>query len=266
MKPPFWSHWLKIFAIILFGVVSASAAWAAAPTAAALAGFDSYAAKVEARLAQQHSLPSTFLALGDEIRLHQGDPVVEELTPSGGGELPGALLHDWRGTAFVPGATAADFERVMEDFGAYPRMYAPQVVSARVLGREDDHFQVLMRIRQQHVITVVMDAAYDVRFGQLDALHGYSISRSTKIDEIASPGTRSEHALSAKDGHGFLWRMNTYWSYVQQDGGLYIQIESISLSRSIPTGLGWVIGPFVESVPSDSLEFTLKKTCEALRK
>ena len=45
--------------------------------------------------------------------------------------------------------------------------------------------------------------------------------------------------------------MNTYWSYEERDGGLYMQIESVSLTRSIPTGLGWAIGPFVESVPRD---------------
>ena len=51
-----------------------------------------------------------------------------------------------------------------------------------------------------------------------------------------------------------------------RDGGLYMQIESISLTRSIPNGFGWVIKPFVESVPRESLEFTLRSTTDALRK
>jgi hypothetical protein len=111
-----------------------------------------------------------------------------------------------------------------------------------------------------------MDTAYDVRFGRLDAERGYSISRSTRIAEVASPGTPSEHILGAGQEHGFLWRQNTYWSYEERDGGLYMQIESVSLSRSIPTGLGWAVRPFVESVPRDSLEFTLRSVCNALRK
>jgi len=60
--------------------------------------------------------------------------------------------------------------------------------------------------------------------------------------------------------------MNTYWSYEERDGGLYMQIESVTLTRSIPTGLAWAVGPFVESIPSESLEFTLRSTCSALRK
>jgi hypothetical protein len=132
--------------------------------------------------------------------------------------------------------------------------------------QQGDHYQATMRVRQQHILTVVMDTTYDVTFGQLDAQQGYSISRSTKISEIGSPGTAKERALSPKEEVGFLWRLSTYWSYEERDGGLYIQIESVSLTRSIPTGLGWLIGPFVESVPRESLEFTLRATRDALKK
>lgn len=266
MKRRFCSCSLGIVAGIGSVLSSASAARAVEPSTQAVAGFDTYVAKVEARLAGERRSPATFFAPEDTRRLRRGDPVVEELTPAGGKALPGALLHDWRGTAFVPGASAADFERLMKDFGAYPRHYAPEVLSARVLARQGERFKVLMRVRQQHVIAVTMDTTYDVQFGSLDARHGTSISRSTRVAEIASPGTRDEHALSAADAHGFLWRLNTYWSYAQQDGGLFIQIESVSLTRSIPAGLGWAIGPFVESIPRDSLEFTLEATCKALRK
>ena len=59
--------------------------------------------------------------------------------------------------------------------------------------------QVMMRVRQKHVITVVMDTAYDVTFARLDVQHGYSISRSTRIAEIDAPGTgRSARSARAK--------------------------------------------------------------------
>jgi len=119
-----------------------------------------------------------------------------------------------------------------------------------------------MRIGQHHVITVVMDTTYDVDFNQLDINHGYSISRSTRISEIGA----SDQALSPAEEHGFLWRLNTYWSYEQRDGGLYLQIEAVSLTRSIPRGLAWAIRPYIESIPRESLEFTLHSACNALRK
>lgn len=176
------------------------------------------------------------------------------------------MLHHWRGTAFAAGARAADFERLMRDFNAYPHNFAPQVLQAKILTQQGDHFQALIRVRQRHVITVVMDTTYDIAFGRLDQQRGYSISRSTQISEIDSPGTARERALNSKEEHGFLWRLDTYWSYEERDGGLTMQIESVSLTRSIPTGLGWAIGPFVESVPRESLEFTLRSVCNALGK
>jgi hypothetical protein len=45
-----------------------------------------------------------------------------------------------------------------------------------------------------------------------------------------------------------------------------VQVESVSLTRSIPTGLGWAIGPYIESIPRDSLAFTLQCICSALQR
>jgi hypothetical protein len=192
--------------------------------------------------------------------------IIEPITPLTGLPLPGALLHDWRGTAFAAGAKAADFERLMRNINAYPQYFSPQVLQAKLITQQGDHLQALMRVRQKHVLTVVLDTSYDITFGRLDAQHGYSISRSTKISEIDSPGSANEHALSPSEEHGFLWRLNSYWTYEERDGGLYLQIESVSLTRSVPTGLNWIIQPFIEKIPRESLEFTLRSTCDALRK
>ncbi len=253
---------------LILGVVPGCFAEGPAPDA--VAAFDSYVRGVELRLGQQHRTADGFFASAASapqsgIRLHRGELIVEQLTPAGGTALPGAMLHHWRGTAFAAGATAADFERLMKGFNDYPQYFSPQVLQARVLTQKDDRLQAMMRVRQRHVITVVMDTTYDVTFGRLDERHGYSISRSTRIAEIDSPGTSRERELRSDEEHGFLWRLNTYWSYEERDGGLYLQIESISLTRSIPRGLGWVVQPFVESVPRESLEFTLRSTCNGLR-
>jgi len=256
----------------------------AEPTPAALSAFNRYASTVEARLARQHLSRSTFLAPPastpqGELRLRQGEqviepvaePVSENLTSStrpalSPSQLPGAMLHHWRGTAFVPGAKAADLERILRDFNAYPQRFSPEVLQARVLTQQGDRLQASMRVRQKHVLTVVMDTTYDIAFGRLDPQHGYSASRSTQIREIDAPGTNQERALDTSEEHGFLWQLNTYWSYEERDDGLYIQIESVSLSRSIPTGLGWALRPFVESVPRESLEFTLRSASNAVRR
>jgi hypothetical protein len=247
-------------------VSTASILVAEAPTPAAVAAFNDYVGQVETRLAQEHRSAEGFLPPADRTQVKNGDVVLEHLTPANSKELPGALLQDWRGTAFVPGATGADFERVMRNFATFPQIYSPEVLSASVPLKEGDHYHVAMRFRQQHIITVVMDMTFDQTFGRLDAQHGYSLSRSMKISEIDDAGTAKERTLSMDEEHGYLWRLNNYWSYEEGDGGLYIQVESVSLSRAVPRGLGWAIGPFVNSVPRESLEFTLRATRDALKK
>jgi hypothetical protein len=267
MKHDLAAHSRRVFAAAGLALAALEPAWIRPePTAAATAAFDSYVDAVEARLTRQHASPDSFLAPIAPDRLRSGEFIVEELTPAGGKDLGGALLHDWRGTAFAPGATAADFERLMKNFGAYPRSFALQVLRARVLAQQGDHYIVTLRVRQQHILTVVMDTTYDVTFARAGPARGYSISRSTRVAEIDAPGTAREHALTPQEDHGFLWRINTYWSYQERDGGLYMQIESVSLTRSPPVGLGWVIEPFIESVPRESLEFTLRSACKALRR
>ena len=209
--------------LVFFGLLIPSAATRCAfgePTAAAVSAFNSYTGAIESRLAQQHQSQDGFLASmrsASQIdRLRRGELIVERLTPVDKVAVPEAMLHHWRGTVFAPGAKAADFERLMKNFGAYPQYFSPQVMQAKMLSQDGDRMQVMMRVRQKHVLTVVMDTTYDINFGRLDAQHGHSISRSTKVSEIASAGTSDERVLSGKDEHGFLWRLNTYWSYEER--------------------------------------------------
>jgi hypothetical protein len=262
------TFWVACGLLILAG--SSARAGAEAP-ADAVSAFNAYIDAIEARLAMQHHAADSFLVglrgnAENERRVHGGERIVEQVTPLQGKTLPGAMLHHWRGTAFAPGATAADLERLLRDFDGYPKTFAPQVVRAKGVPQSKDRVQAWMRVRQRHVITVVMDSSYDVDFERLDARHGFSISRSTRIAEIGSPGTSAERVLDAKEEHGFLWRLDTYWSYEERDGGLYMQIESVSLTRAIPAGLVWAVRPFVESVPRESLEFTLRSACEAVQR
>jgi hypothetical protein len=223
---------------------------------AAIIAFNTYARTVESRLTHQHRSPDLFLALpGDpatRAQLRSGRLLIEQLTTP---TTPDALLHHWRATTFVPNATVADFEHLLQNFNAYPNNFAPQILSSTVIWNTPTDTLLRLRTRQHHVITVVLDTTVDVTFATLDPGHGYSISHSTRIDQISPSGD-----------DGFLYRLNTYWTYEQRDGGLYLQIESLSLTRSIPHGLAWAIQPYLESIPRESLVFTLTSARNALQK
>ncbi len=231
-----------------------------APHANADRAFDQYIANFEKTLARQHSAAASFLPVPDRFR--RGELLLE--SEVSGGKVPGGMIHHWRGTRFVPGATAADFLRVVQDVNRFSIDYAPQVMRARLVSQTGDRFKVEMRLRYRKVVTVTLDTTYDIDYGSLDPAHGYSLSRSTRISEIANPDTPEEHALKPGEDHGFLWRLNSYWSYQQEADGLLLQCEAVSLTRDIPFGMDWAVGPFVLSIPRESLEFTLNATRNAL--
>jgi hypothetical protein len=74
---------------------------------------------------------------------------------------------------------------------------------------------------------------------------------------VEDPGRPGEQRTPADRGRGFLWRLNTYCWFDQRPEGVYEQCESISLTRDVPFGLGWMITPFITSIPRETLEFTL---------
>ncbi len=236
------------------GVALAAVRAGAQPAPAAAAIFDQYVSAVDARVARERASAEGLPAAVDWAQVRAQGVVVEPVTPPGGAALPGALLHDWRASAFVPGAKAAELEAVLRDFAGYPRVFAPQVVAARVMAQSGDTAQVWLRVRQRHVIPVTMDATYEVQFGP-----GWSVSKSRNVTAMNASGSQPERALD-----GALWRLDTWWSWEERDGGLAIQMETVSLTRPVPWGLRWVVGPYVESVPRESLEFTLRAACRAI--
>jgi hypothetical protein len=123
-----------------------------------------------------------------------------------------------------------------------------------------------MRLLKKKVITVVLDTEHDIHYFPVDATHCRSQSRTTRIAEVDNPGKPDERELPPGTGHGFLWRLDTYWRFEERDGGTWIECQAISLTRDIPTGLGWLIEPIIRSLPRESLENTLRETAAALGK
>jgi hypothetical protein len=178
--------------------------------------------------------------------------------------VPGGLIHDWFGVVFVPGVSLAQTLATLQDYDHDADYYQPQVVRAKLLARSGNTFRVFLRLRQTHVMTVVLDTEYEIQNYVIDGTHAASHSYSTRIAEVESVGLPQEHLSDPRDTHGFLWRLNSYWHFYEADGGVYIQCNAISLTRDVPTGLGWLIGPFIENIPREALRFTLTATRQAL--
>jgi hypothetical protein len=110
------------------------------------------------------------------------------------------------------------------------------------------------------VITVVVNSEHEARFTRDGADRARSRIVSTRIAEVDDPDTREEREKPVGRDGGYLWRLNSYWRFLERDNGVYVECESVTLTRDIPSGFGWLVRPFVTSIPRESLTFTLETT------
>ncbi|HUA00829.1 MAG TPA: hypothetical protein VMB02_10905 [Candidatus Aquilonibacter sp.] len=241
--------------------------------------FDRYVQQAETQIDAQLAKGGPFLwveslppdrGAAAEAQLRAGQVVIERLDATDAKNLdkpisvPGGMIHHWIGTVFIPGATLQQTLALVEDYDHQQEYYRPDVMRSKTLRHDGNDFTIELRLYKKKVIATVLDTEHQVHYTIVDATHAWSRSRTTRIQEVDDAGQPDEHLEPEGHDHGFLWRMNTYWRFEQKDGGTYVESQSISLTRDIPTGLGWLVGPFVNSVPRESLTFTLTTTRAAV--
>ncbi len=237
-----------------------------------VAAFDRYVAVTGAQAAAaQQFLAVDALADAERraalARLRRGELVIDRPRTMEGGkpiEIPSGLVHHWRGTAFIPGATVGQAVALLQDYDRHAEIYPPNVARSRTLSKDGDVYRVYLRFYMKKVITVVVNSEHEARFSWPAPDRAQSRIHSLRIAEVEDPDTPREREMPVGRDGGYLWRLNTYWRFLERDGGTYIQCEAISLTRAIPLGLGWLVGPFVTSIPRESLTFTLETTRKTL--
>ena len=234
-----------------------------------LEAFDRYVRLTEARMERQLGGTAPFL-LVDSLpesqraavlaRLRTGEVVVDRLETREAGstiDIPAGICHHWSGTVFAAGVPLARTIGAMQAYERYPQMYRPTVRRARTLSRTGDRFNVSMQLFMKKVISVILNVDYDIHYVRIGPTRAYVRSSSTRIAEVQNADTPNEREKPVGQDSGFLWRFNNYCFLEERDRGTYIECESLSLTRDIPSGVGWLVKPFVTGVPKESLEFTL---------
>jgi hypothetical protein len=243
-----------------------------------LDAFNHYVQVTEARINREVTRPGAFLyveGLPEPQRtqalasVQKGNVYMEPLqardTSGAAIEAPDGLIHHWIGAVLIPGATLRQVIDLVQNYDRHQDIYQPQVVRSRLIHHEGNDFQIFYRLREKKVITVTLNTNHDVQYFPIDATHCRSRSVSTRIAEVANADQPGEYEKPVGHDGGFLWRMDSYWRFEEKDGGVYVEVESISLTRDIPTGLGWIIKPFVTSIPRESLLMTLGSTRSAVQ-
>jgi hypothetical protein len=271
---------MKQFFIILIlasFIAMASKASCAELKPKTVAAFYKYVAATQERFAGELRSGGPFLYVdslsaeernSDYARLKNGEILIDKLTTRAPGvdkDVPDGMVHHWVALVFVPRVKLDHVLQVVKQYDRRADLYKPDVIASRLISHQGNDYKIFLRLYQKKFTTVVFNTFYDVHWGEVTPSQYYSNSISTRVTQVKDSDHPDGPEYPVGQGSGYLWRLNTYWRFEEKDGGVYIQCEALSLTRDIPTGLGWLLKPLVTRIPKDSLNKALGRTREVVR-
>jgi hypothetical protein len=226
--------------------------------------FESHVKAAEAELEKRWSGHATFISLmdspTDQKRILKGDLVIHPASKENPEDIPDGLIHDWVGAIYIPNTTVSAVLGVLQDFDHHSQIY-PEIIRSRLVKRQGDDIMGYWRLeRKQQFVPAVFDVQQDAHYRQVAPGRWICRAYANDIREVQDAGTAKEQDYPLGTGLGLLWRMNAFWSIEASGDGVLAECRTISLSRSIPSGMGWMIKPFIQNVPRESLTSTLLNT------
>ena len=231
-----------------------------------LAQWDAYVDASRAQIGPQ----TQFLWLDQKPERLQHVRDGEILVSPAGKENPrpvnSGLIHDWVGAAFIADVKVEDVLSAVRDYGSYREYYKPTVVDSKVVSRSGPCEKYSMRVVNKEVVgETALDMEYETCYFKVDELRWYSITHTTRVQELRHYGQPDQQELPPDHGSGFIWRLYSIARYEQRDGGTYVEVEAIALSRDIPVALRWMANPIVRRVSRNSMLLSLQETKDAVR-
>lgn len=232
--------------------------------------WDQYIQAARARMQQRLGAGGPFLWVdetpGLAARVRRGQIAVSPAGLHVPKKVPAGLIHDWVGAAFIPNETIHEVLPIIRDYGKYKEFYHPHVMDSRAIatGETEDRFSMVL-MNQAIFAKIALESDYRVSYVRVDGQRSYSVSEATRIQEIAGYGMAGQHALPEDEGMGLIWRLYSVTRFEERDGGLYIEVEAVALSRDIPAALRWAAEPIVRRVSRESLATALRQTEDAMQ-
>jgi hypothetical protein len=249
--------------LLLVGVARSDAAELKQGT---LQAWDAYVQTVNLAMAKRATGDSPFLWVDespDLVRRVRGGELL--VSSQDHPKVPQGLIHHWIGAMFLPSVTLDEVAWVLDDYDRYQDFYRPLVVKSKVLERTDNSEKVtLLMMQKAFEVTAAVETDDEIHIMKLDASRVYSLSVSTRVQEIVDYGRPGEHLLSEDRGPGYVWRTLGVTRLEQRDGGVYVEMETIALSRGIPWEFRWLIKPLTDNLPRRIMLETLKDTRDAV--
>ena len=235
----------------------------------ALQSWDDYIQSANSRM-KDRMASSTFLWVDeDPSRLKEvraGKILVSPVGPHVPKPVPTGLIHDWIGVAYFPNTNLAEVLAVIQDYDHYQEYYKPSVVESKSLTPPggDDRFSMVL-VNKEVVAKMALDSEYAACYQKVSQDRWYGVAYTTRIQEIREYGHSGEHRLPPDQGSGYIWRLYSIARFEERDGGVYVEIEAMALSRDIPVAFRLVADPIVRKVSKNSLLASLRQMQDAVR-
>jgi hypothetical protein len=222
--------------------------------------------RMRARLDGQKPFLWSDETLDRKARLQRGEVLVAPIATHGTEAVPDGLIHDWIGAAFVPNVSLEAVLGVVHNYDRYKEVFKPAVADSKLLAcsGEDQRFSMIWA-QKVLFVNAAIEGQYVAHDFVLDERRLYGITRTTLVREIEAYGRSGEHRLPPGRGNGFIWQLHSITRYEQRDGGVYIELEAIALTRAIPESLRWLVMPVVHHLSVNSLTISLRQIREAVR-
>ena len=199
-------------------------------------------------------------------RVHNGEILVSSVGQRNPKSVPSGLIHDWIGAAFIPNVRLEDVVAAARDYDHYKNFYQPNVVDSKGLGTSGNCDKYSMRVVNKEVVAeTALDAEYQACYLQLDAKRWYSTGYTTRLQEVRGYGRSDEQDLPPGQGSGYIWRLYSIARFEERDGGVYVELEAMALSRDIPIAVRWMVSPIVRNISKSAMLTSLRQMEEAIR-
>jgi len=206
--------------------------------------FDDYIAQFEKTVCASFTSSGKFW-IDDDPKKSSFDSGKAVIEPRENRDVANGSIHHFEGAVHVDGGTIAQVNRVMQDYPNYPAYFRPDLNSARGellpdSSPNDRHYHGDLQLTQSTMwMQVVYNTVYDTHYKLLDKDRWISRSASIEVREMIDPKNPAAGFFPEGNGHGFIWRTNTYWFGRERNGGIDLSVDSITLSRPNVTGFGW---------------------------
>lgn len=127
--------------------------------------------------------------------------------------------------------------------------YKRTVIDSRLIRTVGPFDQYSMRVvNNEAVAHTALDREYETCYFKTDKHRWYSVTHTTRVQEIGHYGQASEQELPPNQGNGYVRRLFSVAKFEQRDGGTYVEVEAIALSRDIPVAVRWLVNPIVRRI------------------